>query len=61
MNDIPFDLVIRNGTVVTAADTVVCDVAIRDGRIVALGEALSHGHREIDATGQFVLPGGVCS
>jgi dihydropyrimidinase len=59
MNDFPFDLVIRNGTVVTAADTVVCDVAIRDGRIVALGEALSHGHREIDATGQYVLPGGV--
>ncbi len=59
MNEFPFDLVIRNGTVVTAADSVVCDIAIRDGRIVALGEDLPHGHKEIDATGQYVLPGGV--
>ena len=34
----PYDTVIRNGTVVTAADVVPCDIAIRDGRIVALGE-----------------------
>ncbi|WP_435105783.1 dihydropyrimidinase [Arhodomonas sp. AD133] len=54
-----FDLVIRNGTVVTAADTSVCDVAVRDGRIVALGERLAPGREEIDAAGQYVLPGGV--
>ena len=29
----PFDLVIRAGTVATAADTVVCDIGVRDGRI----------------------------
>ena len=26
-----FDLVIRNGTVATAADTTACDIGIKDG------------------------------
>jgi len=56
-----FDLVIRNGTVVTASDTVPCDVGIRAGRIAALGEALGAGREEIDASGLQVLPGGVDS
>ena len=34
-----FDTVIRNGTVVTASDTFVSDVGIRDGRIVTDGSA----------------------
>ena len=32
-----FDTVIRNGTVVTASDTFVSDVGIKDGRICAIG------------------------
>ncbi|TWA77834.1 dihydropyrimidinase [Azospirillum brasilense] len=55
----PFDLVIRNGTVATAGDVQRCDVGIRGGRIVALGEGLAKGKEEIDATGLLVLPGGV--
>src|SRR5215470_6214098 len=55
------DVVIRNGTVVTAADTARCDVGIKDGRIVALGERLPAGGREIDASGRLVMPGGVDS
>ncbi len=35
-----FDLVIRNGTVATAADTTHCDVAIKDGVVLALGRSL---------------------
>ena len=35
-----FDLVIRVGTVATAADLSRCDVGIRDGRIAALAESL---------------------
>ena len=31
------DLAIRGGTVVTASDTIRCDVGIRGERIVALG------------------------
>ncbi len=55
------DAVIRNGTVVTAADTAKCEIGIKDGRIVALGERLPAGAREIDASGRLVLPGGVDS
>ena len=56
-----FDLVIRGGTVATAVDTFTADVGIRDGRIVALGDSLSGADatREIDATGRWVLPGGI--
>ncbi len=56
-----FDLVIRNGTVATAADTTQCDVAIKDGVVTALGRGLGPGEREIDATGKLVLPGGIDS
>ena len=54
-----FDLVIRNGRIATAADITDCDLAIRDGRIVAMGENIGPGKREIDATGLWLLPGGV--
>jgi dihydropyrimidinase len=57
----PYDLVIRNGTVVTASDTVHCDVGIKDGVIATLGSAVAAGAREIDAEGMLVLPGGVDS
>jgi dihydropyrimidinase len=53
-----FDLVIRGGTVASAAETMRCDVGIRDGRIVALAESL-RGGQEIDAGGLLVMPGGV--
>ena len=54
----PFDLVIRNGTVVTASDTVQADVAIQAGRIAAVGRDLQ-GAQSLDAAGLLVLPGGV--
>ena len=54
------DLVIRGGTVATAARTFAADIGIRDGKIAALGERLGGG-REIDARGKLVLPGGVDS
>lgn len=55
------DLVIRNGTVVTASNTIHCDVGVRDERIVALAESLPHGKLEIDAAGKLVMPGGIDS
>jgi dihydropyrimidinase len=55
------DLVIRHGTVVTASDSVRCDVGIRDGRIAALADDLPEAAHEIDATDRLVLPGGVDS
>ena len=56
-----YDLVIRGGTVATAADTTLCDVGIKDGAVAALGKNLGSAIREIDASGRFVLPGGIDS
>jgi len=56
-----FDLAIRGGTVVTAADLIRCDVGIRDGRIAVLAEAVTGARRTIDASGLYVLPGGIDS
>ena len=55
------DLVIRGGTVVTAADVGKSDVGVKDGRIVALAENLPRAASEIDASGLLVLPGGIDS
>ncbi|HEY8594521.1 MAG TPA: dihydropyrimidinase [Devosiaceae bacterium] len=49
---------IRNGTIVTADRTYKADVLIRDGVIVAIGPDL-HADHEIDATGCYVMPGGI--
>jgi adenine deaminase len=54
-----FDTVIRHGTVVTASETFKADVAIKDGRIVSLGESLTDANDMIDATDMLVLPGGI--
>jgi dihydropyrimidinase len=54
-----FDIVIRNGTVVTASDTMRADVAVAGSTIAAIGIDLAPGKREIDASGKFVMPGGI--
>jgi dihydropyrimidinase len=56
-----FDLIVRGGTVVAGSDVVRCDIGVRDGRIVALGEDLGSAGQVIDATGKLVLPGGIDS
>jgi dihydropyrimidinase len=54
------DLVVTNGTVVTAAGSRRADVAIADGHIESVGEGLpSRDATTIDATGLLVLPGTV--
>ena len=50
--------VIRNGTIVTADRTWKADVLIQHGKIVAIGENL-HADHEFDATGCYVMPGGI--
>jgi dihydropyrimidinase len=50
--------VIRNGTVVTADRTYKADVLMQHGKIVAIGQNL-HGDHEFDATGCYVMPGGI--
>ena len=51
-----FDLVIRNGKVVTAADVFSADIGIVSGQIVALAAHLDGGKEEIDAAGRTITP-----
>lgn len=53
-----YDIVIKNGRVVTTEASFIADVAIVDEKIVAVGQGLQ-GHEEIDATGMLVTPGAV--
>jgi allantoinase len=55
------DLVIRGGRVVLPAGEALADIAVSDGVISAIGPNLSSAPEEIDATGLYVLPGGIDS
>ena len=57
------DLLIKNGTVLdgTGAEGFLADVAVKDGRIAAVGQALGEAAQVIDATGLTVTPGFVDS
>lgn len=56
-----FETIIRGGRIATASDIFSCDIGIRGGRIVALGHDLGTAGEIIDATGKWVLPGGIDS
>src|SRR5215471_7065023 len=52
--------VIKNGTIVTAVDQYRGDVLIQDEKIDLIGTALDvHADKVIDASDQYVLPGGI--
>ncbi|MFN5060579.1 MAG: amidohydrolase family protein, partial [Chloroflexota bacterium] len=53
------DLIIRNATVVNADGRQQLDVAVHNGKIVALGRgsALPDAQQEVDAGGLYLLPG----
>ena len=53
------DLILRGGTIVTAADTYDADIGIEKGRIARLGFDLGPAQREIDVSGLYLLPGAV--
>jgi dihydropyrimidinase len=53
-------LLVTGGRVVTATDDTVADVFVEDGVITRIGRDLAEdAERVIDATGMYVLPGGV--
>jgi len=54
-------VLIKNGTIVTAIDKVVGDVYCENGKIAAIGADLEAPStaRTIDASGQYVFPGGL--
>ena len=54
-----FDLVIRNGTVFDGlgGEGREADVAVRNGKIAAIGKVAGSGAEEIDARDRIVTPG----
>lgn len=55
----PFDLLITGAEIVTASDRFMADIAVRDGKIQAIGHDLGAATQVIDARGLLALPGGV--
>ena len=54
------DLILRNGTIVTAAEIIQADIGIESGVIRQIGVGLTGAaSKEIDVTGRQVFPGGV--
>jgi dihydropyrimidinase len=52
---------IKSGTIVTAVDQYRGDVLVEDEKITLIGSALAdiHADKTIDASGKYVLPGGI--
>ncbi|HAS79187.1 MAG TPA: dihydropyrimidinase [Ruminococcus sp.] len=55
------DMIIKNGTVVTDSEMFKADVAVKDGKIVSVGENLCTEGCEniVNAEGKLVLPGAI--
>ena len=53
-----YDLVIKDGTIVTADAVYEADLAVSGETIAAIGHYL-RGRRELSAAGRYVIPGGV--
>lgn len=55
-----YDLIIQNGTLVTATEMFHGDLAVKDGKIAAIGRSLdTEAARVVDAKGKLVLPGAI--
>ena len=59
MTDQAFSMVVRGGTAVLPQGIERVDIGIRGETIVAIGQQLGAGNKEIDATNRIVAPGGV--
>ena len=54
-----FDLLIKNGKIYTALETYKADIAVKDEKIIAIGQNLGNAKKVINADGMLVLPGGI--
>ena len=53
-----YDLIVRHGTLVTSTEVRQADIAVVEGRVVALEpEIVGTGKEEIDASGLHIFPG----
>ena len=51
---------IKNGTLITAIETIESDILIEGEKIIQIGKNLQHPNADmIDATGKLIMPGGV--
>ncbi len=55
----PYDLIIKGGTVVSASDTFIGDLGVSGGKVVAVGKLTDPAKKVIDARGKVVIPGGI--
>lgn len=54
------DLLIKNGTIVTAEGIFTADIAVKDGKIQSIGMNLTmEADKIVDAAGRYVLPGAI--
>jgi dihydropyrimidinase len=56
-----YDMLTKGGTVATDTETFRADVGVRNGRIAKIGALGADATEDIDATGRYVLPGGIDS
>lgn len=55
-----YDLLIKNGTIVTAAESYEADLAVKDGKIVAISKEINEeAEKIVDAKNKLVLPGAI--
>lgn len=55
-----YDVVIQNGTIITASDIYQADIGVRDGKIVEIADVITtEAARVVDAKGKYVIPGGI--
>ncbi len=55
------DLLIKNGTIVTACSSIKADIAVKDGKISMIAPTIKpdKNTQVVDAKGKLVLPGGI--
>ena len=51
-------MLIKGGTIVTASETYQADLLIEGEQVVTIGHGLA-GDTTIDASGKYVIPGGI--
>src|SRR5688572_7702110 len=55
----PYDLIVKDGTVVSASDTFIGDIGVAGGKVAAVGKLSDPGKRVVNARGKIVIPGGI--
>lgn len=54
------DLIVKNGTIVTASEMYKADIAVKDGKIIMISRDMElEGDVVVDAAGKLILPGAI--